>query len=85
MVELITLLEVNGDYLVDSNELLRDGFLEVGEGVGHAVLMCGLHVVHGLEDVQNLLLANTETLVCVDLTCRILVLNGDIQAPLVEV
>jgi hypothetical protein len=47
--------------------------------------MCGLHVVHSLEDVQDLLLADTETLQSVDLPGGVLVLDGDIKASLVEV
>jgi len=85
MIELLTLLEIDGDDLVHSNQLLRDGFFQVGEPVSNTVLMCGLHVVHGLEDVQDLLLADTETLQGVDLSCGVLVLDGDIEASLVEV
>ena len=85
MVELLTLLEIDSDDLVHSNKLLRDGFFQVGKPVSHTVLMSGLHVVHGLEDVQDLLLADTETLQSVDLSCGVLVLDGDIEASLVEV
>ena len=47
--------------------------------------MSSLHVVHGFEYVQDLLLADTETLICVHFTCGVFVLNGDIKAAFVEV
>jgi hypothetical protein len=37
--------------------------------------MCGLHVVHGFENVEYLFLANTEAFIGIDLTSRILVFN----------
>ena len=85
MVELFTLLEIDSDDLVNSNKLLRDGLFQVGKPVSHTVLVSCLHVVHGLEDIEDLLLADTETLQSVDLSCGVLVLDGDIEASLVEV
>ena len=47
--------------------------------------MSSFHVVHGLEYVQDLLLADTETLVCIYLACGVFVLNGDIEAAFMEI
>lgn len=85
VIELLSLLEINGNYLVHSDKLLGYGFFKVRKGICHTILMSCLHVVHGLKYVQHLLLANTETLQRIHFTSCVFVLNRNIMTSLVEV
>lgn len=84
-VELVPLLEFNGDYLVDAHQLLADLFLQLWLVGVDRFLQGRLQVVHGLENVKHLLFADAESLVGFGLTLGVLGLNGHIEAALVEV
>ncbi len=43
---------------------MRNVLFNLGDASIDGLLKSSLKVVHGLEDVENLLLANTETFVC---------------------
>ena len=84
-VKLITLLEVDGDDLVNTDQLAGDLTLDLCQARFHGLLKGSLQMVHGLEDVQNFLFTDTETLVSLSLTFSMLGLDGYVQAPLVEI
>jgi len=78
-------LVLDGDLLVDSHQVPADILLYVVKLAFLGLLETGLEVLHGFFLVQNLFLANTESLIRLGLTLDIFELNRDVEAALVEV
>lgn len=76
---------LDGDLLVDSHQVPADILLYVVKLAFLGLLETGLEVLHGFFLVQNLFLANTESLIRLGLTLDIFELNRDVEAALVEV
>jgi hypothetical protein len=84
-IELLPLLEVDGNDLVHAHQLLGDVAFNLRENVVDRLLQGRLQVVHGLEDVEHLLLADAEALVGFGLALWELGFDGHVKATLVEV
>jgi len=78
-------LVLDGDLLVDSHRVPADILLYVVKLAFLGLLETGLEVLHGFFLVQNLFLANTESLIRLGFTLDIFELNRDVEAALVEV
>lgn len=74
-VEFVTLLEINSNDLVDADELARDLTFDLSQARLYCLLKCCFQMIHGLENVQNFLLADTETLVGLGFSLGMLGLN----------
>ena len=85
IVKVVVILEVQGDDLIHSNELLAHLLLQLVQVAVHGLLQGGLEAAHGVEDVEHLLLADAEAHVGSGLALNELSLDGDILAFLVEV
>ena len=74
-VEFVTLLEINGNDLVDADELARDLTFDLSQARLYGLLKCCFQMIHCLKNVQNFLLADTETLVGLGFTLGMLGFN----------
>ena len=84
-IEFITRGEVNSNNLIDTHQLTRDFTLDLRKTWILSFLEGCLKIIHSFENVENLLLANTESLVSFGLTFGMLGFNWYVKASLVEV
>ena len=84
-IKFITRGEVDGDNLVNTDQFTRDFTLNLWKAWVLSLLKSCFKVIHSFENVENLLLANTETLVSFGLTFSMLGFNWYVKASLVEV
>lgn len=84
-VELILVQVLVSDELVNAHQVLRDNLLDLVLLAVLCLLESRFQMVHSLELVVDLLLADTETAMRLSLSLDVLKLDGDVEAPLVEV
>lgn len=85
LVKFISVLELNSNFLIDSHKLLTNLILYLLLVAIYSFLQGCLKVIHSFEDVEDLLLANTQTHVSLSFTLHILEIDGHIKTLLVEI
>ncbi len=83
--ELFPILELDGYVLVDTDQLLAYYSLQLGNAAVYCLLESSFQIIHGFEDIEDFLLADTQSLVGIGLPLNMLVVYGHVQTPLVEI
>ena len=76
LVEIVLVLELDGDNLVHSDKLSRDFLFDFAQVSINSFLKSSFQIAHGVENVEDFLFANSETHVCFGLSLDELGLDG---------
>jgi hypothetical protein len=68
LVEIVLVLELDGDNLVHSDKLSRDFLFDFAQVSINSFLKSSFQIAHGVENVEDFLFANSETHVCFGLS-----------------